>query len=305
MDFSAEIQKKAERFENRMRAWFAEQKEDPANRFAEELLDVMEYSMLAGGKRLRPVLLLAAHELFGGQDNEEVPFRFALALEMIHTHSLMHDDLPAIDDDALRRGRPTAHVQYGEALALLAGDALLNQAFAVAAGASENGNDEGRVLACIRALTEKTGVRGMLGGQTEDVKNEKRGVTELTREQLDAIYTHKTSALLEAPLMIGGMLGGADQGAIKKLEEIGRRLGLAFQIQDDILDVTSDAETLGKPIRSDEKNEKTTYVTLLGIEGAAAEVARLTDEALALAAELPGRTEFLTELISRLAKRKQ
>ena len=320
MDLRRELARKAEAFTRWMESELERQRQAPENQFAAELFFAMEYSMKAGGKRLRPVLLLAAYERFAGCDFAEImegaaedaadrralsaPLEFALALEMIHTHSLVHDDLPAIDNDELRRGLPTTHVKFGEAAALLAGDALLAAAYDCAAAAFDLPDIEpARLVRALRTLTAKTGVGGMLGGQSVDVQNEKRGATEITREQLDAIYEHKTSALLSAALLIGGILGGADDAAIEALDRIGRDLGLAFQIRDDILDVTAEEETLGKPIRSDEKNGKTTYVTLLGVGGAESEVARLTEQALEQLETLPGDGAFLRELAEYLAGR--
>lgn len=273
--------------------------------FSSGLAKAVNYSMLAGGKRIRPVMMQAAYELFGGRGEEIEPFM--AAIEMIHTHSLVHDDLPAIDGDLYRRGKKTTHAVFGEAAGVLSGDALLNLAYETALDAIEEGTvkNSARGLGALRILAEKTGIRGMLGGQSVDVTNEKNEVYQIKKEQLDYIYRNKTSALLEASLMAGAALAGAGKTQLCVLEEVGAAAGLAFQIQDDILDVTGTAEELGKPILSDEKNHKTTYVTLLGTEGAKKEVQRLTEEAVRLLDTLPGETSFLRELLAYLALRRR
>ena len=237
---------------------------------------------------------------FGGTDRVCEPFM--AAIEMIHTHSLIHDDLPAIDNDALRRGKPTTHAAYGEALGILSGDALLNFAYETAIRAFNMTGAYERVAEALRILAEKTGIHGMLGGQSVDVMNDGKP---LSKELLDYIYEYKTSRLIEAPLMIGAVLAGADKKDVQTMERIGYLTGIAFQIEDDILDVTSTAAKLGKPIHSDEKNHKVTYVTLQGLEGAKREARRLSDEAIALLGTLPGENVFLTELIQSLTERKR
>lgn len=268
--------------------------------FAARLAEAMNYSMRAGGKRLRPIFLKEAYVCFGGTDRVCEPFM--AAIEMIHTHSLIHDDLPAIDNDALRRGKPTTHAAYGEALGILSGDALLNFAYETAIRAFNMTGAYERVAEALRILAEKTGIHGMLGGQSVDVMNDGKP---LSKELLDYIYEHKTSRLIEAPLMIGAVLAGADKKDVQTMERIGYLTGIAFQIEDDILDVTSTAAELGKPIHSDEKNHKVTYVTLQGLEGAKREARRLSDEAIALLGTLPGENVFLTELIQSLTERKR
>ena len=268
--------------------------------FAARLAEAMNYSMRAGGKRLRPIFLKEAYVCFGGTDRVCEPFM--AAIEMIHTHSLIHDDLPAIDNDALRRGKPTTHAAYGEALGILSGDALLNFAYETAIRAFNMTGAYERVAEALRILAEKTGIHGMLGGQSVDVMNDGKP---LSKELLDYIYEHKTSRLIEAPLMIGAVLAGADKKDVQTMERIGYLTGIAFQIEDDILDVTSTAAELGKPIHSDEKNHKVTYVTLQGLEGAKREARRLSDEAIALLDTLPGENVFLTELIQSLTERKR
>lgn len=269
--------------------------------FSKHMKEAMNYSMNVGGKRLRPVMLLESYRMFGG--NHAVVEPFMAAIEMIHTQSLVHDDLPAIDGDEYRRGQKTTHAVYGEAMGVLCGDALLNLAYETVMKAFAYPDSVHTTAMAISVLARKTGVDGMLGGQSVDVENEKGGHLTIEKSMLDYIYLHKTAALLEAPLMIGAILAGADKGSVSCMEQIGRKMGLAFQICDDILDVTSTTEVLGKPVFSDEKNQKTTYVTLMGVEGAKEEVKRLTDEALQLLDTLEGDKAFLAELISYLAYR--
>ena len=292
------MKKKAAQAEDIIRNFLPE-----ADGFQKNIAEAMNYSMTAGGKRIRPVMMAESYRMFGG--GRAVIEPFMAAVEMIHTHSLIHDDLPAIDNDLYRRGRKTVHAVYGEAMGILSGDGLLNYAYETALQAFLHHDGQERTVRALLVLAEKTGICGMLGGQSVDVENEKKETVLLSREELDAIYLHKTSALLEASLMIGAILAGANKGEVSCMEQIGAKAGLAFQIQDDILDVTGTAETLGKPVFSDEKNHKTTYVTLLGVEGASARVRDLTDEAVCLLESLPGDRDFLRELLEYLAFRKK
>ena len=269
--------------------------------FSKNLIKAMNYSMEAGGKRLRPIFLGEMYQVCGGEGELAEPFM--AAIEMIHTHSLIHDDLPAIDNDEYRRGKKTTHVVFGESAAILAGDALLNYAYETAFRAFGMAKDDKALRRAARALEilgKKTGIRGMLGGQGVDVENDGKP---LTREMLEYIYINKTSALIEASLMAGAALAGMED--LEKIETIGRYIGLAFQIQDDILDVMGNQEELGKPVGSDEKNHKTTYVTLEGMEKAGQEVQRLTEEALELLTQLPGDKTFLRELFLFLCTRRK
>ena len=262
--------------------------------------DAMRYSLLSGGKRVRAVLALEFCKLCGGTEEEAMPF--ASAVEMVHAYSLIHDDLPCMDNDEYRRGKKTTWAVYGYDMAVLAGDALLIYAIETASRAFAMTERADRVGRCIGILAEKTGIYGMIGGQTVDVELTNRPVS---REQLDFIYRLKTGALLEASMVIGAVLAGASEEEIAAVEQAAADVGLAFQIQDDILDVTSSQEVLGKPVGSDEKNNKTTYVTLEGLEKAEAEVERLSDQALKLLAGLPGRNEFLENLIRLLIHREK
>ncbi|SCZ77481.1 polyprenyl synthetase family protein [Pseudobutyrivibrio xylanivorans] len=285
----------------------AESAEDVVIRFLPDvegmqssIFDAMQYSVTAGGKRLRPILMNETFQLFGGEGDVIEPFM--AAIELIHTYSLVHDDLPAMDNDMLRRGKPTTHAVYGEALGVLAGDALLNYAFETALNAYDADVDTVRVTEAMRLLARKAGVFGMIGGQVVDVESEKKQL-EMTKEKLDFIYELKTGALIEASMMIGAVLAGATEEQVETVENVAKKIGLAFQIQDDILDIEGDEATLGKPIGSDERNEKCTFVTFAGIEKSKEEVKRLTDEALEELNSLPEKNEFLNELLNYLVYR--
>lgn len=298
VNFKEELEKKTEQVEGILRSYLPD-----AQGFPKKIIEAMNYSVEAGGKRIRPVMLQASYQLFGGNDGEADPF--IAAIEMIHTHSLIHDDLPAIDNDDYRRGRKTTHAVYGEALGILSGDALLNYAYETALSSLLAPANRERKVRALQILARKTGIYGMLGGQSVDVENEKAGSQKISSQELDYIYLNKTSALLEAPLEIGAVLAGAEEREVAVMEQIGRKTGLAFQIRDDILDVTSSLEQLGKPVFSDEKNQKTTYVTLYGKEKAEEIVQELTGEAAELLNRLPGEKEFLLNLLRWLASREK
>ena len=296
MNFKEELKQKTARAEQVIASFLPKEEG-----FAKHMAEAMNYSMRAGGKRLRPVFMAEMYELLGGTG--EVIRPFMAAMEMIHTHSLIHDDLPALDNDEYRRGKKTTHVVFGESAAILAGDALLNYAYETAFRAFDLAKGEKELRRTARALEilgEKTGIKGMLGGQGADVENDGKP---LSKDMLDFIYENKTSALIEASLMIGAVLAGTED--MVKIEKIASCIGLAFQIQDDILDVTSSREELGKPVGSDAKNNKTTYVTLEGIEKAGEEVKRRTEMAIELLDDLPGEKEFLKELFLSLCTRRK
>jgi len=296
MNFKEEQQKKVQEIEKILKGYLPK-----AEGYQKEIMEAMAYSVMAGGKRLRPMLMQETYRLFGGEGKVVEPFM--AALEMIHTYSLVHDDLPAMDNDEYRRGRKTTHVVYGEAMGILAGDALLNYAFETAVKAFEIAPDQyTRIAGALTILSEKAGIYGMIGGQVVDVASCGVG---LDKEVLDFIYELKTGALIECAMMIGAILAGAGEEEVRKVEKIASDVGIAFQIQDDILDVTSTTEELGKPVHSDEKNEKTTYVTLKGLEAAAKDVELLSEEALRLLGGLPGANPFLVELIRELIHRRK
>lgn len=269
--------------------------------FQKTIAEAMEYSLLAGGKRLRPMLIMEAYRLYQGENIEEIA-PFMAAMEMIHTYSLVHDDLPAMDNDDYRRGRKTTHVVFGEDMGILAGDALLNYAYETAvSGISEMGHME-YGLRALEILTKKAGIYGMVGGQVVDVEMTGKPLDD---RRLEFIYALKTGALIEASLMIGAALAGAVSEEVSRMEQVGRNIGMAFQIQDDILDISSTTEELGKPIHSDDKNEKTTYVSLHGMENAMAAVEKYSAAALEGLEEMKEKNEFLNMLIRALITRKK
>lgn len=287
--------------------------------FQKIVMEAMNYSVQAGGKRLRPMLMLETYRLFGGRIALIEPFM--AALEMVHTYSLVHDDLPAMDNDAYRRGRKTTHVVYGHAMGILAGDALLNYAFEMEDRTyqmlkeMEDGIEREvflewmeRIVRSFGILAKKAGIYGMLGGQVVDVQATKEQ-TSLTEEQLSFIYQLKTGALMEAAMMIGALLAGATKEELSAVEQIARKVGVAFQIQDDILDVSSTTEVLGKPILSDEKNHKVTYVSLKGMVYSKEQVEQLSKEAIELLENLEKKQNrenlFLKELLLWLIRREK
>ncbi len=296
MNFKEEQKNKIAGIENILARFLPE-----AAGYQKIIMEAMEYSLMAGGKRLRPLLMWETFRMFGGTGAVIEPFM--AALEMIHTYSLVHDDLPAMDNDEYRRGRKTTHVVYGEAMGILAGDALLNRAFETAASAFDiEGADARTVGRAMQILAAKAGVFGMIGGQVVDVESSGK---KIDAEKLDFIYRLKTGALIECAMMIGATLAGARKTEVRAVESIASKVGEAFQIQDDILDVTSTTEVLGKPTHSDEKNEKTTYVTYKGLEASRAEVEHLSKEAVRQLRELNPPDSFLEELLLSLIHREK
>ena len=267
--------------------------------YAKTVLSAMNYTMNAGGKRLRPMLMLETYRLFGGSG--EVIRPYMAAIEMIHTYSLIHDDLPALDNDDYRRGRKTAHIVYGEDMAILAGDALLNYAYETAAKAFflENADQE-KIAKAYMILARKPGISGMIGGQTADVELTGQ---QLSEDQLAYIYENKTGALIEASMMIGAVLAGAEDETVSKIERMASLIGWAFQIQDDILDIEGNEAELGKPLHSDEENGKVTYVTIHGLEKAKKDVEDMSKEAIEILHGMERQNPFLEDLIRMLIHR--
>lgn len=295
VNFKEELQQRTDYAEEVIRRWLPEERG-----FSKTMAQAMNYSMCAGGKRLRPILLLETLRLFGGDEKLAEPFM--AGIEMIHTHSLIHDDLPAIDNDDYRRGRLTTHKVYGEAMGVLSGVTLLNYAYETMFRAFELTDDKDRVIRAVRIMAEKTGIYGMLGGQSVDVENDGKP---LEKDLLDYIYEHKTSALIEASMMAGAVLAGADEEQTSMIEQAASDIGLAFQIQDDILDVTGNQEVLGKPVGSDAKNEKATYVTYEGLKKAQEDVKRYSKHAVNLLESLVVKNEFLIHLVEYLIHREK
>ena len=267
--------------------------------YQKTVFQAMNYSVKAGGKRIRPLLMQEVYHLCGGEDEETVA-PFMAALELIHTYSLVHDDLPAMDNDDYRRGKLTTHKKFGEDMGILAGDALLNYAYETAFQAFDGDTPAERVAEALRVLGNKAGIYGMVGGQVVDVENNGKFVEE---DILLFVYEKKTSALLETAFMVGGILAGATREEVIKLEVMGRNLGIAFQIQDDILDVVGDEEKIGKPVHSDEKNEKSTYVAIHGIRESGQKVKEYTEESMEYLDTFKGDSRFLRELMLWLTKR--
>lgn len=294
MNFKEEYTDRVEKIEKILKKYLPEKEG-----YQRTIMEAMEYSLMAGGKRLRPMLMWESYRLFGGEGAAIEPFM--AAIEMIHTYSLVHDDLPAMDNDEYRRGRKTTHIVYGEDMGILAGDALLNYAFETACRAFEEESEHAlRIGKALKILADKAGIYGMIGGQVVDVQESGKAVS---GEVLDFIYRLKTSALIEASMMAGAVLAGAEEGQVSRMEQIAGKTGLAFQIQDDILDVIGDSKELGKATGSDAQNHKQTYVTLHGLEESGREVERLTGEAVAILDSFSGEHEFLKELLLHLVHR--
>lgn len=311
MNFKEELEQKTQKIEVILRKCLPSE-EGYRSRVAE----AMNYSIMAGGKRLRPLLMAESAALFMDTesvwaDNEcmtEQPLHlFMAALEMIHNYSLVHDDLPGMDNDEYRRGRKTTHVVYGEGMAVLAGDGLLNYAFETAVRAFENAEtakELHRIADSMKILACKAGIDGMIGGQCADLEAEELGEN-VTEDMLLYIHEHKTAALIQAAMMIGAVLAGASRQDIAALEKGACNIGIAFQIQDDILDVTSSLEVLGKQTGSDEKNHKLTYVAMHGLEESKRQVEKLSQEAVEILASFPRRNHFLEELVRQLIYREK
>lgn len=296
--FMEELQQKVEHINNVLEKFL------PVEEGQQRIIfEAMNYSVRAGGKRLRPILMEETYHMFGGSSAVIEPFM--AAIEMIHTYSLVHDDLPAMDNDEYRRGKKTTHAVYGEAMGILAGDALLNLAYETAAKAFGIEVADARVAMAFTVLAKKAGVYGMVGGQVVDVESEKSDDCPITREKLDFIYRLKTGALIESSMMIGAILAGASSDEVSRVEQIAAKLGLAFQIQDDVLDVTSTLEVLGKPVGSDEKNNKATYVTFEGLDKAVSDVERISKEAEEQLDDLGYDDAFLKELFEYLIHREK
>lgn len=308
MEFKEELSQKVVEIEAIIKKYLPQEEG-----FQKTVLEAMNYSVLAGGKRLRPMLIQETFHMFGGTGKIVEPFM--AAMEMIHTYSLVHDDLPAMDNDTFRRGRKTTHAVYGEAMGILAGDALLNYAYEVAAASfrtlqkCEKSTEEGSLISeyqnvakALYIMASKAGIYGMVGGQVVDVESEKYNI-QLTEEKIMFIHAHKTAALIEASLMIGAILAGAPDKQVSVIEKCGYQIGIAFQIQDDILDVIGDTKVLGKTVGSDEKNQKLTYVTVHGIEDSAKAVKELSEEAIKTLQSMPNRNIFLESLVETLITR--
>ncbi len=317
MNFKEELERKTEQIETIIGKYLP-----AAEGYQKAVLQAMNYSVTAGGKRLRPMLMAESAALFTEvneiwsmteteqQENTtlgQALVLFMAALEMIHNYSLVHDDLPAMDNDEYRRGRKTTHVVYGEGMAVLAGDGLLNYAFETAAQAFDRAQtieEYRRIAGALKILGRKAGIYGMIGGQCADLEAEK-AETEVTEEMLLYIHEHKTAALIQAAMTIGATLAGAAEEEIGRLEKCAYDIGIAFQIQDDILDVTSSLEVLGKQVGSDEKNHKLTYVSMHGLEESKRQVEEMSRDAIAVLKSFPRQNEFMEQLVEQLIHREK
>lgn len=262
------------------------------------ILEAMNYSLLAGGKRLRPVLMMAACEAVGGEAKDVLVA--ASAIECIHSYSLIHDDLPAMDDDELRRGKPTNHMVYGEGMAILAGDGLLTEAFTLISSHYLNKGEASIGLKLIEELSLASGVLGMVGGQASDLLAEGK---QIEKEEMHYIHAKKTGALIRASVRMGAIAGHADEKSLEALTRYGEKIGLAFQITDDILDVIGDTKTLGKKVGSDQKNEKATYPSLYGLEESKKMARAVCEEAKSALADLSGDKSVLAYIVDYILER--
>ena len=259
--------------------------------YQQTIMKAMNYSLEAGGKRLRPILTLESCKIVGGKEEDAIPF--AMAIEMIHTYSLIHDDLPALDNDDLRRGKPTNHKVFGEAMATLAGDALLNYAYEIMLSSSINKKDSNKYLKAIYEIASHAGIYGMIGGQVVDVESENKIIE---KEKLDFIHLNKTAAMIVGCMRAGAIIGGATEEQLDRITKYGKNIGLSFQIVDDILDITGDEEKLGKPIGSDIENHKSTYPSLVGLEKSRQIARQLVQEGKYSIEGLSTETDFLNQL---------
>jgi len=306
--FKEELDKRVENIENIISGYLPEE-----SGMATRVFEAMNYSVLAGGKRLRPMLILETYKMFAGDGFPIIPESVTAAMaaiECIHTYSLVHDDLPAMDNDEYRRGRLTTWKVYGDAVGILAGDGLLNYAFEILSTASRNEFEKKdfimaeRIVRATSVLAKKAGSFGMIGGQIADLEAEGKG-NSVKLEELLFIHEHKTACLIQAAMMMGAILGGATYEQIAAIERCGYNIGIAFQIQDDILDIIGNTEELGKKVGSDVANEKVTYVTLKGMEQSVKDVENLSREAKEILSGIEGEHEFLDELVMSLVTRRK
>lgn len=293
MSFKENLSRQSILIENYLNSYFTKNR----NKYLDNIYESMNYSLLSGGKRIRPVLLLEVGKCFGADVNELIDY--ACAIEMIHTYSLIHDDLPAMDDDDLRRGKPTNHIVYGQAIAILAGDALLNSSFEIMTDKAIQANNTS-YLKAMKVIINASGINGMIGGQVVDVLSSDKTPD---KDTLNFIHMNKTSALITAAIVAGGYLADVSETIIDKLFTLGNNIGLSFQIRDDILDIESTEEKLGKPIGSDERNKKLTYPSLYGLEESKNKIRSLNLNSIEILDSLKVDVTFLKELVDFLNSR--
>ncbi|MBY2475255.1 polyprenyl synthetase family protein [Clostridioides difficile] len=293
MEFKQCLKEKASFIENVLKEYMPKEEG-----YQKTVIEAMNYSLSAGGKRLRPILTLEACKIVGGNEKEAIPF--AVAIEMIHTYSLIHDDLPALDNDDLRRGRPTNHKVYGEAMGILAGDALLNYAFEVMLSGSINKENPEKYLKAINEIAKGAGIYGMIGGQVVDVESENK---QIEKEKLDYIHMNKTAAMMVGCMRAGAIIGGANSEQMEEITKYAKNIGLSFQIVDDILDIVGDEAKLGKKVGSDIENHKSTYPSLLGLDKSKEIAYNLIDEAKKSIEKLSDDVDFLKGLAEYIIDR--
>ncbi|CZR96529.1 MULTISPECIES: polyprenyl synthetase family protein [unclassified Clostridioides] len=293
MEFKQCLKEKASFIENVLKEYMPKEEG-----YQKTVIEAMNYSLSAGGKRLRPILTLEACKVVGGNEEEAIPF--AMAIEMIHTYSLIHDDLPALDNDDLRRGRPTNHKVYGEAMGILAGDALLNYAFEVMLSGSINKENPEKYLKAINEIAKGAGIYGMIGGQVVDVESENK---QIEKEKLDYIHMNKTAAMMVGCMRAGATIGGANSEQMEEITKYAKNIGLSFQIVDDILDIVGDEAKLGKKVGSDIENHKSTYPSLLGLDKSKEIAYNLIDEAKKSIEKLSDDVDFLKGLAEYIIDR--
>ncbi|NMS88983.1 polyprenyl synthetase family protein [Clostridioides difficile] len=293
MEFKQCLKEKSSFIENVLKEYMPKEEG-----YQKTVIEAMNYSLSAGGKRLRPILTLEACKIVGGNEEEAIPF--AVAIEMIHTYSLIHDDLPALDNDDLRRGRPTNHKVYGEAMGILAGDALLNYAFEVMLSGSINKENPEKYLKAINEIAKGAGIYGMIGGQVVDVESENK---QIEKEKLDYIHMNKTAAMMVGCMRAGATIGGANAEQMEEITKYAKNIGLSFQIVDDILDIVGDEAKLGKKVGSDIENHKSTYPSLLGLDKSKEIAYNLIDEANKSIEKLSDNVDFLKGLAEYIIDR--
>ena len=293
MSFKSSLKYRVDYIEKLLKEYMPEEKG-----YQKTIFEAMNYSLKAGGKRLRPILTLEACRIVGGNEEDVIPF--AIAIEMIHTYSLIHDDLPALDNDDLRRGRPTNHKVYGDAMAILAGDGLLNYAFEIMLSSSIGKENPAKYLNAINEIAKSSGVYGMIGGQVVDIESEDKNIE---MEKLDFIHLNKTAAIIVGCMRAGAIIGDATEEQLENITKYATNIGLSFQIADDILDITGDESKLGKKVGSDIDNNKSTYPSLIGLEKSKEIANDLINEAKTRISNIKGDTEFLNDLAEYIVAR--
>lgn len=293
MSFKSSLKYRVDYIEKLLKEYMPEEKG-----YQKTIFEAMNYSLKAGGKRLRPILTLEACRIVGGNEEDVIPF--AIAIEIIHTYSLIHDDLPALDNDDLRRGRPTNHKVYGDAMAILAGDGLLNYAFEIMLSSSIGKENPAKYLNAINEIAKSSGVYGMIGGQVVDIESEDK---KIEMEKLDFIHLNKTAAIIVGCMRAGAIIGDATEEQLENITKYATNIGLSFQIADDILDITGDESKLGKKVGSDIDNNKSTYPSLIGLEKSKEIANDLINEAKTRISNIKGDTEFLNDLAEYIVAR--